>query len=93
MVKQKVSKQIIKGLFNFTRRTITGISSKEAQLHEFKAGKTERGILKVLKETKTLRQESHVKLWIKRFTSGFGKIVSLELRLLNHFSRTGKVLP
>ena len=36
--------------------------SKEAQLLEFKSGKTERGISTVLKETKTLRAGSHAEL-------------------------------
>ena len=51
MVKQNVSKKIIMDKFDITRRTITGITSKEAQLLEFKSGKTERGISTVLKET------------------------------------------
>ena len=62
MVKQKVPRHIIMDTFNITRRTITGIANKESQLQEFKAGKAERGNLKVLKETKTLREGSHAQL-------------------------------
>ena len=62
MVKQKVPRHIIMDTFNITRRTITGIANKESQLQEFKAGKAERWNLKVLKETKTLREGSHAQL-------------------------------
>lgn len=53
---------IIKDTFNIARRTITGIANKESQLQEFNEGKAERGNLKVLKETKSLREGSHAKL-------------------------------